>query len=302
LGHSGQKTLSPRWFYDEVGSALFEAITFLPEYGLSRADSRLLERYASEIVGCCKPPLRIVELGSGTGSKTRWLLEAAVLRQEELIYSPIDVSLTAIDACAHSLGDVPGVSVVPQNDTYLPGLRASLAERPCGAHVLVLFLGSTIGNFDPFEAVRFLSQLRTELEVGDALLLGTDLVKPLEQLLVAYDDPVGVTAAFNRNLLARINRELNGEFDPQAFAHVVRFDRNASRIEMHLRSEYPQTVPVHELKRSFRFAHGETIWTESSYKFTLEGVRELARNSGFHCIHQWEDAEWPFAENLLIAQ
>jgi dimethylhistidine N-methyltransferase len=301
LSHPHQKWLSAEYLYDDVGSALFEAITALPEYGLTRADARLLKQHADEIVGASRQPLRIVELGSGSGLKTRWLLEAAVNRLGAVAYTPIDVSPFALALCRKTLETIAGVQISLQEASYLPGLRAALAARSVNERVMVLFLGSTIGNFPRLDGVQFLMDVRALLRPGDSLLLGADLVKPREQLILAYDDPVGVTAAFNRNLLARINRELGGQFDLRAFQHEARFDARESRIEMHLRSVRPQTVRVGALNRSFRFAADETIWTESSCKFTPESVRELARSSGFLCGGQWIDAEWPFSENLLLA-
>ncbi len=301
LSHPHQKWLSAEYLYDDVGSALFEAITALPEYGLTRADARLLKQHAEAIVGPSEQPLRIVELGSGSGLKTRWLLEAAVRRLGSVPYTPIDVSPFALELCRQSLGRIPGVEISLQEATYLPGLRAALAARAVNERVMVLFLGSTIGNFPRPDAVQFLIDVRSLLQAGDSVLLGADLVKPREQLLLAYDDPVGVTAAFNRNLLARINRELDGQFDLRTFEHEARFEERESRIEMHLRSTRSQMVRVGALKRAFRFQAGETIWTESSCKFTPESVRELAASGGLVCTEQWIDGEWPFSENLLMA-
>jgi L-histidine N-alpha-methyltransferase len=204
--------------------------------------------------------------------------------------------------CRASLSPLPGVRVATQNTTYLDGVRAAIRDRDPAHRVLVLFLGSTIGNFPTPDAVQLLIELHGALRPGDGLLLGTDLIKPIDRLLLAYDDPAGVTAAFNRNLLAHINRELGADFDPRAFQHDARFDAEESRIEMHLRSVRPQTVWVEALDRSFRFGAGETIWTESSRKFTLDNVKQLAQASGFVCHNQWIDAEWPFAESLLIAE
>lgn len=304
-----QKYLSAQYFYDAVGSALFEAITALPEYGLTRADARLLQRHAPEIVGLAagresdRPSgLSYIELGSGSGLKTRWILEAGAA-MGAVDYTPIDVSSAALGMCRAALETISAVRITPRNATYLDGLRAALAGRRAGERVLVLFLGSTIGNFAPPDALAFLTEIRRLLEPHDSLLLGTDLLKPLDLLLPAYDDPTGVTAAFNRNLLARINRELGGDFDLRAFDHEVRFDAAESRIEMHLRVTRFQEVRIHALGEEFRFPFtaGETIWTEASYKFTEAGVRDLARSAGFHCARQWTDAEWPFAETLLQA-
>ncbi len=297
-----QKWLSAQYFYDEVGSALFEAITALPEYGLTRADSRLLQRHAAEMVRFRPEPLHIIELGSGSGAKTRWLLEAEATRHGTARYTAIDVSAAALEMCRTTLGRIPAVEIETENATYLDGVRVALRNRQPGERVLILFLGSTIGNFPLPDAVQLLIELRGSLQFGDGLLLGTDLMKPIEQLLLAYDDPAGVTAAFNRNLLAHINRELGGKFDLGAFQHDVRFDSEESRIEMHLRSVRPQTVWIEALDRGFRFGAGETIWTESSRKFTMDGVKQLAAASGFEPRMHWTDDEWPFAESLLVAE
>ena len=297
-----QKWLSAQYFYDEVGSALFEAITALPEYGLTRADARVIEEHAAEMLPIHDAPLHVIELGSGSGMKTRRLLEAEVARHGEARYTAIDVSAAALDMCRSTLVQIPGVDVKTENATYLDGVRAALRERQLGERVLVLFLGSTIGNFPTADAVQLLIELRGALLPGDGLLLGTDLVKPVARLLLAYDDPAGVTAAFNRNLLAHINRELGATFDLRTFDHEARFNVAESRIEMHLRSVRPQGVWIEALEATFRFGAGETIWTESSRKFTMESVKQLANASGFAIHHQWIDGEWAFAENLLIAE
>jgi dimethylhistidine N-methyltransferase len=297
-----QKWLSAQYFYDEVGSALFEAITALPEYGLTRADSRLLQRHAEEMIGFQRDPLHMVELGSGSGAKTRWLLESETRRHGRVRYTAIDVSRAALETCEAALGRLPGVEIKTEKATYLDGVRTALRNRQQHERVLVLFLGSTIGNFPLPDAVQLLIELRGALRAGDGLLLGTDLIKPVEQLLPAYDDPAGVTAAFNRNILAHINRELRADFDLRAFEHLAWFNAEASCIEMHLRSMRPQTVWIEALDQAFRFEAGETIWTESSRKFTVDNVKQLAAASGFECRQQWTDGEWPFAESLLIAE
>ena len=207
----GQKELPSKYLYDEVGSALFEVISVLPEYGLTRADERLLRRHASDIVARLKPHVLVAELGSGSGKKTRWLLEA-LTRRQRTTYCPIELSPTALARCETELGQIEYVSIVGFERPYLDGLLAAASRRQKDDHLLVLFLGSTIGNFDRDAAERFLAEVRRILYPGDALLLGTDLEKPLPQLLAAYDDPLGVTAAFNLNLLARINRELGRRF------------------------------------------------------------------------------------------
>lgn len=291
-----QKELPSRYLYDELGSALFEAITVLPEYGLTRADQRLLERHAAEL----GDGYRIVaELGSGSGRKTRWILEA-LGTAHAVWYFPIDLSPSALERCREELKELAEIRVV--NESYLDGLRSVVTQRPPGHRLLVLFLGSTIGNFDPPCRDEFLARIRGLLIPGDALLLGCDLVKPVGQMLVAYDDPTGVTAAFNLNLLGRINRELDGNFVLRNFEHEARYDHCCQRIEMHLRSRVVQTVEVPSAGFACRFDRGETIWTESSYKFRIEEIHEMAHHAGFLPRSQWIDHDWPFAESLWVAQ
>jgi L-histidine N-alpha-methyltransferase len=298
LSKAGQKTLPCRYFYDDLGTALFEAISRLPEYGLTRADERLLQAHAGEIAAWLPGVAAVLELGSGTGSKTRSILEA-LASQTGLPYYPIDLSSAALECCRRELGDL--AEVVPLEASYLEGLTRALASRAPREPVLVLFLGSTIGNFARPEMARFLQDVRSRLRPGDALLLGTDLEKSESSMLLAYDDPLGVTAAFNLNLLARINRELGGDFDMRHFNHQARYNRSERRIEMHLRSRCDQEVSIRGAGIVVRFQAGETIWTESSHKFSLSEVITLAAHSGFDCVRQWVDREWPFAENLLVA-
>src|SRR6202163_1837705 len=267
----GQKELPSKYLYDEVGSALFEVISVLPEYGVTRADERLLERHAVDIVSRLKSHVLVAELGSGSGRKTRWILEA-LTRRQRTTYCPIEISPTALARCATELGQIEYVSIVGFERPYLDGLLAAAARRNKDDHLLVLFLGSTIGNFDRDAGEHFLTEVRRILFPGDALLLGTDLEKPLPQLLSAYDDPIGVTAAFNLNLLARINRELDGRFEISQFAHQARWSERHSRVEMHLRSRITQQVHIGALGIAIRFSAGETIWTESSHKFRAEEI------------------------------
>jgi len=300
LTKAGQRELPSKYLYDEVGSALFEAICVLPEYGLTRADARLLEKYAREIVGRLPLPIQVAELGSGSGKKTRWILEA-LSRRQKTYYYPIEISPSALAACAKELGQIDLVSVVGHEQPYLEGLRTVAEGRGERDHLLVLFLGSTIGNFDRDAGEEFLSEMREILQPGDALLLGTDLEKSIELQLLAYDDPAGVTAAFNLNLLARINRELGADFDLSSYRHQARWNRVERRIEMHLRSMCRQTVHVPAASLRFMLDEDETIWTESSHKYLPEEIPEMAERTGFRCDGQWIDREWPFAQNLLIA-
>ncbi len=300
LTRPGQKELPSKYLYDDVGSALFEVISVLPEYGLTRADERLLRRHAYDMVERLPAPVIVAELGSGSGKKTRWILEALSHRQRTS-YCPIEISPTALAMCRRELGDIDSISIVGFEREYLDGLLEVAARREDGEHLLVLFLGSTIGNFDRPAGVKFLREVRRILQVGDSLLLGTDLEKPVSQLRAAYDDPLGVTAAFNLNLLARINRELDADFVLQQFEHAARFNGEARRVEMHLRSKRKQTVNIPRSGLSVTFLDGETIWTESSHKLSSEEVFRIAEAAGFCCEAQWLDEEWPFAESLLMA-
>ncbi len=299
LTRSGQKELHSKYLYDGLGSALFDAITHLPEYGLTRADERILQSHAGEIALAVGGDVTIAELGSGSGLKTRPVLEAFSLLNPEITYYPIDVSGTALARCARELDIVARVIPVPA--TYLEGIERITLDRPRNGRLFVMFLGSTIGNFERPCARSFLSDLRALLREGDALLLGADLVKPEPQLLAAYDDPTGVTASFNLNLLGRINRELGGNFDLRRFKHEARFNAAERRIEMHLRSIGEQVVSIAHAGVSVRFHDGETIWTESSHKFTTDEFGEMARAAGFAVQNTWLDADWPFAETLWFA-
>jgi len=300
LARLGQKELPSKYFYDDVGSALFEVICRLPEYGLTRADERLLRRHSDEIVDRLAGPVAVAELGSGSGKKTRWLLEALGRRQRTFYY-PVEISRTALSMCERELGDIDSISIVGFEREYLDGLLEVAAYRQSGQHLLVLFLGSTIGNFDRPAGVKFLTQVRRILEPGDALLLGTDLEKPSAQLLQAYDDELGVTAAFNLNLLARINRELDADFDVGQFTHVAKINHEERRTEMHLQSKRQQVVSISAAEVAIEFQAGETIWTESSHKYSAAEIVLAAAHAGFRCEAQWIDEQWPFAENLLIA-
>jgi dimethylhistidine N-methyltransferase len=300
LSKPRQRELPSIYLYDEIGTALFEAITFLPEYGLTRADERLLRQYAPAIIERLPPPVLVTELGSGSGRKTRWLLET-LARREPVSYYPIDISPSALAKCEQELASLGAASIVGLETSYLEGLRNVASRRRPGQTLLVLFLGSTIGNFDRPAADVFLREIRQCLLPGDALLLATDLEKPTAQMLLAYDDPAGVTAAFNLNLLGRINRELGGDFVLRNFAHEARYHKRQRRIEMHLRSKRRQTVSIREAEFTCTLRAGETIWTEACHKSRVEEIPAMAARTGFVCEAQWVDTEWPFAENLWIA-
>lgn len=295
---AGQKELPSKYFYDEVGSALFEVIAVLPEYGLGRAGSRLLQRHAENIVARLGAPTIVAELGSGSAKQTRYLLEA-LSKKQPTAYYPIDISASALVQCARELSHIDSVSVVGFEQAYLQGLIEVAARRRRHEQLLVLFLGSTIGNFDRPAADEFLRQVREILRPGDCLLLATDLMKSVPQLLRAYDDPIGATRAFNLNLLARINRELGADFDLSRFEHVARWDQRERRVEMHLRSKEDHQVHIPGAGIHVRFRTGETIWTESSHKYALEEVSQMAARTGYRCDAQWADHEWPFAQSLF---
>jgi len=301
LTKPGQKELPSKYLYDAIGSRLFEAICELPEYGLTRADERLLHACAHEMVSLIPGPMVVAELGSGSGKKTRWILEA-VSRHRPTSYYPIEISATALAMCQRELSDIDAVSIVGFEREYLDGLLEVASRRQRGHRILVLFLGSTIGNFDRPADVRFLREVRLILQPGDALLLGTDLEKPIHKLIRAYADPLGVTAAFNLNLLARINRELGADFVIEQFEHEARFNFETRSIEMHLRSTRDQVVTVGEAGISVPIRENETIWTESCHKYSLDEVTSMAADAGFRCEDRWIDDEWPFAENLLVAE
>jgi L-histidine Nalpha-methyltransferase len=300
LTKAGQKELPSKYLYDNVGSALFEVISHLPEYGLTRADERLLRRHADEIVDQLRGPVAVAELGSGSGKKTRWLLEA-LCRRQRTSYYPVEISHSALVMCERELRDIDRISIVGFEREYLDGLLEVAAYRKSGQRLFVLFLGSTIGNFDRPAGLKFLADVRHILQPGDALLLGTDLEKPSAQLLAAYDDELGVTAAFNLNLLSRVNRDLGADFDLREFVHVAKINNEARSVEMHLRSQRRQIVSIPAAEIVVEFGEGETIWTESSHKYSAGEMISTTRDAGFRCENQWIDEQWPFAENLLIA-
>lgn len=302
LLRTGQKTLPCKYLYDEVGTLLFEAICALPEYGLTAADSRLLHTHAEAMLAPFAPGLMVAELGSGSAQKTRWLLWS-LSRRQSTIYSPIEISPLALARSQEKLADIQGLEIRPLQNEYLEGLRQLVRARPGAPRqpLLVLFLGSTLGNFEPVAARRFLTEIRALLQPGDGLLLGLDLVKPAARLRLAYDDPGGVTAAFNLNLLARLNRELGADFDLRQWRHQIRYDTRLCRVEMHLRARRDQVVRwLPDL--SVAFHRGETIWTESSYKFRAEEIGPMVADAGFVLHRQWQDSAWPFAESLALAR
>jgi len=290
-----QKSLSPKYFYDAEGSRLFEAICELEPYYPTRTELGLLRGAAAEIAACAPEGAVLVEFGSGASLKTRIVLDAA---PQIGAYAPIDISRKALEAAARAIGrDYPALEVTPIAEDFTAALRLpeTLASRPAFG----FFPGSTLGNFMPPEAEAFLARARTLLGENGQFLVGVDLVKPEAELLAAYDDPEGVTAAFNKNLLVRINRELGGDFDLDGFAHRARWNAEESRIEMHLESLRDQVVKV--AGRGFRFARGETLHTENSYKFTVDGLGRLAERAGWRPKRWWVNAHPAFALALLEA-
>jgi L-histidine N-alpha-methyltransferase len=302
-GLTGQpKTLSPWMFYDQEGSRLFEEITELPEYYVTRTERNILALHADEIVSAAAGgrDLSMIELGAGTATKTGLLLNAAVGLQGSVTYYPIDVSATALEEARIRIeAEMPEVTVEPIVADYTEGMRQNSAVQ--AGRRLVLYIGSSIGNFSPADAVEVLRGVRSELSPGDGLLLGTDMVKDPDVLRAAYDDAAGVTAQFNMNMLARINRELDANFNPQLFRHQARWNEQQSRIEMHLESLLAQKVMVRALDLQLRFKLGETIHTENSYKFTDQRVLGLLTRAGFRLRQKWSDTKGWFTVYLAVA-
>ncbi len=299
------KTLSPWLFYDRAGSRLFEEITELPEYYVTRTERQILADHADEIIAAAATGsyLSVIELGAGTATKTGLLLQAAIARQGGVTYSPIDVSASALEEARLRLkADLPKVKVEPIVADYTEGMRQNRAEAVAGAERrLVLYIGSSIGNFSPVDAVDVLRGVRAQLLPGDCLLLGTDMVKDTAVMLRAYDDAAGVTAKFNMNVLTRINRELDANFDTSLFRHQAKWNEQHSRIEMHLKSLVAQRVNVRALDLEVRFQAGETIHTENSYKFTDQRVLALLIRAGFRLKQQWNDEQKWFTVYLATA-
>ena len=294
------KALPPKLFYDAEGSQLFELITELPEYYLTRTEASILEQFAGEMVEAAGDEITLVELGAGTATKTRTVIRELLKRQRRVNFYPIDVSRSALEDAARSLnGDFPGLALHPVVADYCAGLEeiAKSASRK-----LVLYLGSSIGNFEPMQAGAVLHSVRNSMRPGDALLLGTDLVKSEKVLIPAYDDAQGVTARFNKNILARINRELGGDFDLEAFKHVAVWNPKCWRIEIYLESLREQVVIIEALGLRVHFGGGERMHTENSYKFTPHTVRSILNMGGFEMERTWTDRREWFALHLARAR
>lgn len=294
------KTLPPKYFYDALGSYLFEAICQLPEYYLTRAETEIFEQHAAEIVAQLPRLTSIAEFGSGSAIKSRYLITAVLAWQHSLHYQPIDISPEILRQSAKALLEShAGLSITGYVCDYLQQMPA--LERREDGQVLVLFLGSNIGNYTPEEARTLLERMRQEMQLGDGLLLGADLRKAKEVLEAAYDDALGVTAAFNLNVLLRINRELGANFDLKQFAHRAVFNEAQSRVEIHLVSRVAQTVRLDSLKLNIEFQAGETIHTENSYKYDATRLAELAQSASFAPVRTWLDQHSLFSSNLWLA-
>jgi len=290
------KHLPAKLFYDAVGSQLFEQITELPEYYLTRTERSILERYAADILQQAGSPLTLVELGAGTATKTCVLIEELLQRQSRTLFYPIDVSSSALDEAVRNMSQqFPSLRVNPIVADYTGGVPA--LSRISGRK-LVLYIGSSIGNFEPPQAIRVLRRIRQTLRSGDALLLGADFAKSSKILVPAYDDAQGVTAAFNKNILARLNRELDADFDVDAFQHVALWNRRASRMEIYLESLADQSVFVPAIDLDIKFKAGERMHTENSYKYTEEMIESILREGGFNLEHTWCDRKKWFGVHL----
>ena len=297
---STPKTLSPWLFYDQRGSELFEAITDLPEYYLTRTERAIFAEHGDAMLAAAGArELAVIELGAGTAAKTGVLLEAATRHCACVTYFPIDISATALNEAKRNIGAcAPQVSVEACVADYTEDMSAVPATK---ARRLVLYIGSSIGNFEPTEAGRLLRNLRRRLAPGDLLLLGVDHRKERSVLLCAYNDAAGVTAEFNRNALWRVNRELGGGFRPGLFRHRAMWNERESRIEMHLESLITQTVPIRDLGLSVDFRRGESIHTENSYKFTPETAGRMLERGGFTVRQSWTDEKRWFGVYLAEA-
>ena len=290
------KQVPAKYHYDALGSTLFEAICELPWYNITRGELALLEQNAAEIVSEVET---LVELGSGNGAKLSVLLSALDGLGRTARVHLVDISTMALQLSALTLSQHPSATVVQHEATYEVGLRAALGQRNAASPALVMLLGSNIGNLDPAHTYRFLADVRSLCRGGDRFLLGADLVKPEADFLLAYDDPLGVTAAFNKNLLARLNRELDADFDLEQFEHRVLWNPDASRVESYLESQADQLVCVRGAGSCVSFAEGERLWTESSYKYEPEGIISIGEDAGFVRRAQWVESRSRVALTLF---
>ncbi|MGV0675497.1 L-histidine N(alpha)-methyltransferase [Mycolicibacterium fortuitum] len=290
------KMLPPKWFYDSVGSDLFDQITRLPEYYPTRTEAQILRRRSPGIVAAAGADT-LVELGSGTSEKTRMLLDAMRDSGQLRRFIPFDVDAGVLRAAGDAIGqEYPGIEI----DAVCGDFEEHLGKIPAVGRRLVAFLGSTIGNLTPGPRANFLASLAETLQPGDSVLLGTDLVKDAERLVSAYDDSAGVTAAFNRNVLSVVNRELDADFDLDAFAHVAKWNADEERIEMWLRADAPQRVRVAALDLDVAFGAGEEMLTEVSCKFRADGVADELAKAGLQQTHWWTDEAGDFGLSLAV--
>ncbi len=306
LGRAVRDGLSPRprrmdpvWFYDALGSRIFDAICALPWYTITRAEGRLLAAHADAMAAALPAETLLIELGPGNGEKSALLARALTDRHGTVDVGLVDISAGALEVAAARIQEIAGAVPIPFEGRFEAGLDELVARRAGARPVTVLFLGSNLGNFDAAAAKAFLAELRLRLRRGDRLLIGADLVKPADRLVRAYDDPLGVTAAFNRNLLVRLNAELAADFNLDAWDHRAVWNGAAGRVEMHLVSRCAQTVTFGELAWSVRFDAGETIWTESSHKYTPDGLTALVETAGFSLERQWIDEQDLFLDALF---
>ena len=302
------KMLLPKYFYDELGSYLFEAICCLPEYYVTRDEKEILQNSAREIIDECQvlQQCNLVELGSGSSDKTRYIIEALLERQTSLHYLPIDISLTSLEQSAEKLLHIyPGFKITSYATDYFTALRTIAQDRVLQhrdeQRNIVLFLGSSIGNLGPEESIILLSEVRKVLHLGDCFVIGADLKKTEDVLLPAYNDALGVTASFNLNLLVRINRELGGDFDVTEFSHRSIYNEQLNRIEMHLISLQKQEINIEDINLKVNFEEGESIHTENSYKFDVNILSELADSTGFKLTKTWHDSHKRFSLNCFAA-
>lgn len=293
------KRLPPFLLYDHRGSNLFEEICRLPEYYLTRTEQSILESCAPELVARFSRDMDLVEFGSGSSTKTRTLLDALFSNGHRPTYRPVDISHTMLNASTTALvSEYPELMIKAIISDYGRGLEEISRQRE--RQKVFLFLGSNLGNFTPREAVDFLAGVRRAMTGDDLLLLGVDLVKPLAVLLPAYDDAAGVTAAFNRNLLVRLNRELGADFRPECFRHEVRWNQEVQAVEMHLASEGDQVVSLPAIDLQISFLAGETIHTESSHKYTSASLAKLCAEAGLAVERSWSDPQNWFALNMIV--
>ena len=292
------KFLLPKYFYDNLGSILFDAVTLLPEYYPTRAEAEILQTFADEIVSKFDREIRLLEFGSGSATKTVFIIEAILRRQKTLLFSPIDISPSALESSAKQLLETyPNLQIEAFAGDYFALLQT--LELDSEKQNLALFLGSNIGNFTTAEATEFLTGVRGILHPTDALLLGADLKKPRPILEAAYDDSLGVTSAFNLNLVARINREFGANFALRQFKHVAEYNEPEGRVEIYIESLKAQTVEIKAFDLTIEFAAGERIHTENSHKYDLRDLAALAEKCDFRCEKTWFDREQRFSSNLF---